>query len=193
MSRYTFGVSGYGRARLPANDDAPRTTVADPSDPRYLPPAQQIALLTLRGGTLASACISALRAAGAPSPNELDYIALSQARLCVRYSEGRRALTPIGKYRADELARAVATVADIHIFAFGRSPHAWTARCSCGFFASNATAIRDPLTKAMAAATKHLAHVGKLPMPERAKALAEIWASPAVDDRFGPAREAPDA
>jgi hypothetical protein len=40
-----------------------------------------------------------------------------------------------------------------------------------------------------AQATKHLEHVGKLPMPERAQALAEIWACPAVDDRFAPMSE----
>ena len=61
-------------------------SAADPSDPRHLPLPQQIALLTVRGGELAQAAISQLRSDGAPSPNELDYIALSQASLAMRYS-----------------------------------------------------------------------------------------------------------
>jgi hypothetical protein len=36
-------------------------SVADPHDPRHLPSAQQIALLTLRTGELAQACVSQLR------------------------------------------------------------------------------------------------------------------------------------
>lgn len=188
MTRYTIGSSNFTRTRLPANDEpAPgTTTIADPHDPRNLPLPQQIALLTLRKGELAQACISALRANGAGSPNEMDYIALSRASLCVRQSNNRRALTPRGKYRADELARAIATTTDIHVCTYGATPGAWHVRCSCGFFASSPNAIRDPLTKVMAKATMHLEHVGKLPMPERAKALAGIWACPAVDDRFGP-------
>jgi hypothetical protein len=178
MTRYTFGSSSYSRARLPANDDAAATsTVADAHDPRHLLPAQQIALLTLRKGELAQACISALRAGGAPSPSELDYIALSRASLCIRQSNNRRALTPIGKYRADELARAIAATSDIHVCVYGRTPGAWHVRCSCGFFASNAAAIRDPLTKVMAQATHHLRHVGKLPPAEaRDAAKREIFA-----------------
>jgi hypothetical protein len=157
------------------------------TDPRQLPPPQQIALLTLRKGELADACISALRAEGAPSPNEMDYIALSQAALAMRYSGNRRQLTPLGKLRADSLARAIATASEIHVCAYGRTPGAWHVRCSCGFFASSPHAIRDPLTKVMAQATHHLRHVGKLAAaPSSAKALAEIWACPAVDDRFGP-------
>jgi hypothetical protein len=64
MSRYTFGSSGYSRTRLPAENatalqsHSQGSTLADPHDPRHLPPAQQIALLTLRDGELASACIS---------------------------------------------------------------------------------------------------------------------------------------
>jgi hypothetical protein len=166
-------------------------TVADPSDPRHLPPAQQIALLTLRKGELAQACISALRAGGAPSPSELDYIALSRASLAMRFPNNRRALTPIGKYRADDLARAIASTTDIHICAYGGTAQAWHVRCSCGFFASSAKAIRDPLSKVMAKATHHLRHVGKLPPAAEARsgALREILACPAVDDRFGPALE----
>jgi hypothetical protein len=64
-------------------------SVADPHDPRHLPSAQQIALLTLRTGELAQACVSQLRGDGAPSPNELDYIALAQAGLLLRYSGNR--------------------------------------------------------------------------------------------------------
>lgn len=132
-------------------------TVADPNDSRHLPPPQQIALLTLRGGELACACISALRANGAPSPNEMDYIALSRASLCMRYSGNRRALTPIGKHRADELARAIATASAIHMITHGRSAYAWWVRCSCGeFSASHPDAIRDPLTKVMKAGGQHL-------------------------------------
>jgi hypothetical protein len=127
-----------------------------------------------------------LRAGGAPSPNELDYIALSRASLCARQSNNRRSLTPVGKYRADELARAIAAATDIHVCVYGRTPGAWHVRCSCGFFASNAAAmaIRDPLSKVMAAATHHLRHVDKLPVPEaRDAAKREIFACAAGDDR----------
>ncbi len=158
-SRYTFGSSRYGSTRLPS-DEAPIAAVADPSDPRHLPLPQQIALLTLRGGELAQAAVSQLRAAGAPSPNELDYIALSRASLAMRYSGNRRALTPIGKYRADELARSIAAAAGIHVLSFGMSQGARFVRCSCGeFFTSHATAIRDSFTKVIAAGGKHLAFV----------------------------------
>jgi hypothetical protein len=129
----------------------------DPHDPRHLPLPQQIALLTLRGGELACACVSRLRAAGAPSPNEMDYIALSQAALAMRYSGNRRSLTPIGKYRADDLARAIAQASGIHIISYGVSAGARFCRCSCGeFFTSHATAIRDSFTKVIAAGGKHL-------------------------------------
>jgi hypothetical protein len=159
MPRYTFGSSGYGRTRLPA-DETPPSAVADPSDPRHLPPAQQIALLTLRGGELAQACISQLRADGAPGPNEMDYIALSQARLCMRYSGNRRSLTPIGKYRADDLARAIASANAIHVMTYARGNGSWIVRCSCGEFStSHATAIRDAFTKVIAAGGQHLAHM----------------------------------
>jgi hypothetical protein len=112
--------------------------------------------LTLRGGELAQTCISRLRADGAPSPNELDYIALARAGLSLRYSGNRRSLTPIGKYRADELARAIATASQIHIITYGRA-HSWFVRCSCGEFStSRPTAVRDALTKATAAGGRHL-------------------------------------
>jgi hypothetical protein len=159
MSRYTFGASGYGRTRLPA-DETPPSTVADPHDPRHLPPAQKIALLTLRGGGLAQACVSQLRADGAPSPNELDYIALARAGLSLRQSNNRRALTPIGKFRADDLARAIAQASGLHVISYGMSAGARFCRCSCGeFFTSHARAIRDSFTKVIAAGGKHLAHV----------------------------------
>lgn len=169
MSRFTFGSNGYARIRVPIADEAPRTTVADPSDPRHLPQVQQIALLTLRGGELAAACISALRADGAPSPNEMDYIALSRASLCMRYSGNRRSLTPIGKHRADELARAIATASAIHVLSYGRAAHSWYVRCSCGeFSASRPTAIRDANTKVMASGGKHLARVERRQAEDRA-------------------------
>jgi hypothetical protein len=140
---------------------------SDPHDPRHLPPVQQIALLTLRGGELAQACISRLRADGAPSPNELDYISLAQASLSLRYSGNRRSLTPIGKYRADELARAIAAASRIHVISYGMSQGARFCRCSCGeFFTSHATAIRDSFTKVIASGGKHLAHVERRQQPE---------------------------
>lgn len=89
--------------------------MSDPHDPRSLPLAQQIALLTLRGTELAQACISRLRADGAPCPSEMDYIALAQASLSMRYSGNRRALTPIGKFRADDLAKAIAHASSLHV------------------------------------------------------------------------------
>jgi hypothetical protein len=141
--------------------DVPLVT-RDPHDPRHLPPAQQIALLTIRGGELAQACASQLRAAGAPSPNELDYIALTQAGLALRYSGNRRTLTPVGKYRADELASAIAQASQIHVITYGRAEHSWYVRCSCGEFStSHPTAIRDALTKATAAGGHHLRLVAK--------------------------------
>jgi hypothetical protein len=140
---------------------------SDPHDPRHLPPAQQIALLTLRTGELAQACVSRLRADGAPSPNEMDYIALAQAGLSLRYSDNRRSLTPIGKYRADELAHAIAAASQIHVITYGRAAHSWFVRCSCGeFSASHPTAIRDPLAKVIASGGKHLAHVRRREQPE---------------------------
>lgn len=157
-------------------------TAPDPHDARHLPLPQQIALLTLRHGELAQACISALRAHGASSPNELDYIALTKAGLCLRYSAARRSLTPVGRCRADALAKAIATASGIHVCAYGRAAHSWYVRCSCGFNVSHPNAIRDPLTKVMAAAGKHLAHMGQrkaadeLPVKGAQEALREIFA-----------------
>jgi hypothetical protein len=48
-----------------------------------------------------------------------------------------RALTPIGKYRADELARAIATASKIHVITRGRAAHSWFVRCSCGEFSTS--------------------------------------------------------
>jgi hypothetical protein len=90
----------------------------------------------------------------------MDYIALSQAALAMRYSGNRRSLTPIGKYRADDLARAIAQASGIHVISYGMSAGARFCRCSCGeFFTSHATAIRDSFTKVIASGGKHLAHV----------------------------------
>lgn len=129
-------------------------------DPRSLPLAQQIALLTLRGTELARACISRLRADGAPSPCELDYIALAQARLSMRYSGNRRALTPIGKFRADDIARAIARENSIHVMSYGEGRGFQFVKCSCGeFFTSHATAVPGAALKVVRAGGRHLAHV----------------------------------
>lgn len=166
-------------------------TAPDPHDPRQLPLPQQIALLTLRGGELALACISRLRSEGASSPSELDYIALTQARLALRHSNNRRMLTPIGKHRADSLARAIAQASAIHVVSHGRSNHGWVLRCSCGeFSASRPDAMREALGKVMAAGGRHLRAVSEKPpapvadlidqVPEGStkQALREIFGEP---------------
>jgi len=118
--------------------------------------------------------MSRLRADGAPSPNELDYIALAQAGLSLRQSNNRRSLTPIGKHRADDLARAIATASAIHVITYGRAAHSWFVRCSCGEFStSHPTAVRDALTKATAAGGKHLRLVESRSTPSQTQGLAQ--------------------
>jgi hypothetical protein len=134
--------------------------MSDPRDPRSLSPPQQIALLTLLGGELAEACISRLRADGAPSPSEMDYIALAQASLSMRYSGNRRALTPIGRYRATDLAKAIARASSMHVVTYGEGRGFRFVKCSCGeFFASHATRIAGADLKVMRAGGRHLEHV----------------------------------
>lgn len=120
---------------------------------------QQLALLTLLGGDLAQASADALRVQGCGPMSSADFIALQQAGLAIRLTRlNKLVLTPIGKFRARDLARPIAVAAHIHVETYGRCPNggAYYVRCSCGrFTVYKSHAIKGAMAKLANAVEAH--------------------------------------
>lgn len=129
-----------------------------------IPLNQQRALLTLLAGDeLATACLKGLRANGVEALTERDFQDLVEARLIIRRSGNALELTPRGALMARDIARTVARRLELHHISYGNieGPGACFARCSCGWVNYQSKAIRNHLTKAIAAGGRHLHSIGE--------------------------------
>lgn len=164
MSRYTRLPRSVTelRARFDADRSpaavAPSTPVTTAAGELVLTPGQKQALLKLRGSELCTAILDELRKRGEFVATTRDHYALEHAGLAINKGSFH-VLSPIGRWRADAVARTLATAAGLHIITYDYDrPGAARASCNCGWSTFRTRAIKSFVTSLGSDATAHLLH-----------------------------------
>lgn len=129
--------------------------------PTTLPIGQQLALLAMRRSKLSLACHDEIKRRDGAL--RYDFPGLRAALLAIRNPEsGYHDLTPRGRWKANQLAQALAQSLPVHYVTMGGDRwNDYTVRCSCGTFsASVSRKERDPYSVMARYAAEHLIAVG---------------------------------
>jgi hypothetical protein len=160
MSRYTRLTRSVTELRAFSADRSP---AANPSavpmsaaGELVLTPGQKQALLKLRGSELCTAILDELRKRGEFVATTRDNYALEHVGLAINKGSFH-VLSPVGRWRAEAVARTLATAAGLHIITYDYDrPGAARASCNCGWSTFRTRAIKSFVMSLGRDATEHL-------------------------------------